>query len=175
MVSNKSVFRLTFTGERSNKMVDVEYGKSISDFQQKNYETVFSKLHAIMMEVDDKYIKSFLGVKEYVETHLEDKIWDVNLAIHANCPATTLKHKGRLNAPTVDKIATFLPSSDVITKKHKRYVTVNYRQKSGTNQLEFIPDYHRSCDPLQYPLIFPYGQDGWHCDLEHTCLQHVNF
>ena len=121
------------------------------------------------------YIKSFLGVKEYVETRLTDKIWDVNLTIHVNSPATTLKHKGRLNAPTVDKIAISLPSSDVITKKHKRYVTVNYRQKPGTNQLEFIPDYHRSYDPLQYPpLIFPDGQDRWHCDLEHACLQHVN-
>ena len=128
-----------------------------------------------MMETDNKYIKSFLGVKEYVETHLKDKIWDVNLAIHANSPATTLKHKGRLNAPTVDEIAVLLPSSDVIKKKHKRYVTVNYRQKTGMNQLEFIPDYHRSYDPLQYPLIFPDGQDGWHCDLKHTCLQHVNF
>ena len=43
------------------------------------------------------------------------------------------------------------------------------------NQLEFIPDYHRLYDPLQCPLIFPDGQDGWHCDMNHTCLQHVNF
>ena len=51
------------------------------------------------------YIKSFLGVKEYVETRLTDKIWDVNLTIHVNSPATTLKHKGPLNAQTVDEIA----------------------------------------------------------------------
>ena len=57
-----------------------------------------------------------------------------------------------------------------------RYVTLNYRQKEGEeNQLKFIPDYHRAYDPLQYPLIFPDGQDGWHCNLSHTCLQHVNF
>ena len=48
-------------------------------------------------------------------------------------------------------------------------------KKNRTNQLEFIPDYHRSYDPLQYPLIFPGGQDGWHCDMNCTCFQHVNF
>lgn len=41
--------------------------------------------------------------------------------------------------------------------------------------LEFIHDYHRSYDPLQYPLLFPDGQDGWHFDLHHTLLQHVNY
>ena len=56
-----------------------------------------------------------------------------------------------------------------------RYVTVNYRQKTGVNQLAFIPDYHRSYDPLQYPCIFPDEQDGWHCELKYMCLQHVNF
>ena len=30
-------------------------------------------------------------------------------------------------------------------------------------------------EPLQYPLIFPDGQDGWHHDLNHTCLQHLNY
>ena len=30
-------------------------------------------------------------------------------------------------------------------------------------------------DPVQYPLLFVKGQDGWHCDMEHTCLQHANF
>ena len=91
---------------------------------------------------------------------------DVNLAICANSPATTLKHKGRLNAPIVDEIAISLPSSDVITQKYKRYVTINYRQKPGTNQLDFIPDCHRSYDSLQYPLLFPNGQGGWH----YVCL-----
>ena len=57
-----------------------------------------------------------------------------------------------------------------------RYITVNYRHSKGDNRhLEFIPDYHRAYDPLQYPLIFPCGQDGWSLDSKHTCLQHVNF
>ena len=143
-----------YGGNKATKWRMLNMRKSVPNCQRANYERGFSKLHAIMIEADNKYIKSFLGVKEYVETHLKDKIWDINLTIHANSPATTLKHKGRLNAPTVDKIAILLPGSGVITKKHKRYVTVNYRQKPGTNQLEFIPDYHRSYDPLQYVPSF---------------------
>ena len=57
----------------------------------------------------------------------------------------------------------------------QRYVTVNYRHSNGDNKhLSFIPDYHRSYDPLQYPLIFPCGQDGWSENSKHTCLQHAN-
>ena len=26
-----------------------------------------------------------------------------------------------------------------------------------------------------YPCIFPNGDDGWHCDLDHSCLQHTNY
>ena len=58
----------------------------------------------------------------------------------------------------------------------KRMVTVNYRHKQNDSEhLSFIPDYHRSYDPLQYPLIYPCGQDGWHFDCNHTCLQHTSF
>ena len=56
-----------------------------------------------------------------------------------------------------------------------RYVPLNYRQQGTFDKLQFIPDYHRAYVLLQYPLIFPDGQDGWHCDLPHTCLQHVNY
>ena len=56
-----------------------------------------------------------------------------------------------------------------------RYVTVNYKQPDDSNELKFVPDYHRAYDPLQYPCIFPDGQDGWHHDLNHTCLQHLNY
>ena len=67
------------------------------------------------------------------------------------------------------------PSHALLQCIGNRYVTVNYRQKNQVDELQFIPDYHRSYDPLQYPCIFPDGQDGWHSDSDHTCLQHVNY
>jgi hypothetical protein len=94
--------------------------KSVPNSQRNNYEIVFNKLHAILCEAGNKYIESFLGVKEYVETHLKDKIWDVRLSIHANMSPNKLIHEGRLNAPTVKEIAILMPDNDVITKNHKR-------------------------------------------------------
>lgn len=94
--------------------------KKVSSREQNSYRRVFDKLHGILTEADNKYIKSFLGVKEYVETHLKDKVWDVKLSIHANESPNSLIHKGRLNAPTVNEIAILMPSNDVITKNHKR-------------------------------------------------------
>lgn len=53
------------------------------------------------MNADNKFIESFLGVKEYVKTHLKNKMWDVKLSVRANDSPSVLKHKGSCNAPTV--------------------------------------------------------------------------
>ena len=145
--------------------------------EKKSYETLFKLLHCMLKnEVKNTYLESFYGVKEYVEKKLKNKIWDVNLSIHATESAQTLKHQGRLTGPVVKEIAILMNDSDDLTKEHKRMVTMNYRHKKDDNtHLSFIPDYHRSYDPLQYPLIYPCGQDGWHLDCKHTCLQHTSF
>ena len=41
-----------------------------------------------------------------------------------------------------------------------RVVVSSYREPG--NGLRFLDDTHRSYDPLQYPLLFPTGLDGWH-------------
>ena len=111
--------------------------KNISNATERNkYETVFKNLHEILTGANNKYIKSFLGVKDYVEEHLKDKVWDVKLSIHANNSPSSLIHDGRLNAPTVNEIAILLPSNDVLTKNHKRYVTINYRQQESVDDLQ---------------------------------------
>ena len=32
---------------------------------------------------------------------------------------------------------------------------------TNSNQLVSILDYHKSYDPLAYPIFFPHGTDGW--------------
>jgi hypothetical protein len=70
---------------------------------------------------------------------------------------------------------------DADNEANKKRMKVTRENKSQEQKvadrvgLEFIHDYHRSYDPLQYPLLFPDGQDGWHFDLHHTLLQHVNY
>ena len=42
------------------------------------------------------------------------------------------------------------------------YVVLHYRD-SGSR---YISELHRGYDPLQYPLLFPRGTDGWHVNLK---------
>ena len=86
-------------------------------------ELILMNLHNILMnEVHNKYLQSFLGVKDYIEKNLQDKVSDVKLSIHATTSTQQLIHKGCLNMPKVEGIAILLPSDDTITEKHKRYV-----------------------------------------------------
>ena len=160
---------------------------------------VLKELHKILMDdAHNKYLQSFLGVKEYVEKNLQDKVWDVKLSIHATESAQQLMDQGHLNVPTVDEIASCcqviissprntrgmfclaikvcnnLPYHSIQYFYFSRYVAVNYRQQETTDSLQILPDYHRAYDPLMYPCIFPNSNDGWHCDLPYSCLQHTN-
>ena len=109
-----------YGGEDATKWRMLNTKQKMPAKERATYKDVFGKLNNIMMDADNKYIKSFHGVKEYVETHLKDKVWDVKLSIHANESPDPNIHKGRLNAPTVNEIAILLPSDDGLTESHKR-------------------------------------------------------
>ena len=128
----KCVQTYFYGGDEATKWRIKNTHKKIKNItEKKKYEQVFKMLHDILIRANNKYIKSFLGVKDYVETHLNDNVWDVKLSIHANESADSLVHAGRLNAPTVNEVAILLPDNDVITANHRRYITFNYRQKEG--------------------------------------------
>ena len=79
------------------------------------FELILKNLHDILMnEVHNKYLQSFLGVKEYIEKNLQDKLLDVKLGIHVTTST--------VNGPTVDEVAILLPRDDSITQEHMRYV-----------------------------------------------------
>ena len=94
--------------------------KAMRESEKKMYTRIFDKAHNILINANNKYIKSFQGVKDYVEKHLKDKCLDVKLVIHANKSDSKVTHKGRLNGPTIDEIAILIPDDSVITKDHNR-------------------------------------------------------
>jgi hypothetical protein len=175
----KCVQTYFYGGDEATKWRIKNTRKKIPSLKERNtYTNVFKQLHTILVEkADNKYIKEFVGVKDYVEKNLKGKVWDVKLSIHGNqSVAGSTAHRGQLNAPTVNEVAILMPSEESITAEHKRCVVMNYKQRPGEkDKLQFIPDYHKSYDPWMYPLIFPDGQDGWHYELDHTCLQHMNY
>ena len=121
----KCVQTYFYGGDEATKWRMLNTKKNFSSAERGTYQRVFKSLHNILMTSQNKYIDSFLGVKQYVEKHLKNKVWDVKLCIHANKSPGSLTHKGRLNAPTVNKIAILLPSNDILIKNHKRLVNCN--------------------------------------------------
>ena len=75
-----------------------------------------------MNDVHNKYLQSFLGVKDYIEKNLQDKVLDVKLCIHATTSTQQLITTQHLNGPTVDEVAILLPTDDSITQEHTRYI-----------------------------------------------------
>ncbi|KAL7448797.1 hypothetical protein ACHAWC_000934, partial [Mediolabrus comicus] len=135
---------------------------------------IFAKLHNILIGAKNKYIETFLGVKEYIQKmNLKEKVRDIVLALHANESTDTLIHEGRLNAPRVKEVALLMPNE--LSASQERFLAFNYATPEDCAGLQFIPDFHRSYDALQYPLIFPDGQDGWHFNLDHSMLEHINY
>ncbi|CAB3250600.1 unnamed protein product [Arctia plantaginis] len=92
------------------------------------------------------YIQSFKYNLENRPTN------DFKLIIHADVKPPN-EHRGRYNAPIVDEVAVLLIDED----KGPRDIVLNARD----GRLQRVSEIHRSYDPLQYPLLFPFGNDGY--------------
>ena len=64
------------------------------------------------------------------------------------------EHPRRFNAPTTNEVAVLIAGDTC----ENRDVVLHLRDAS----LKRIPETHRSYDALQYPLLFPRGDDGYH-------------
>ena len=62
------------------------------------------------------------------------------------------------NSPVSDEIAVLMPNDNM----SNRDVVLHYRDGG----LRHISELHRSYDPLQYPLLFPHGTNGWYVNLK---------
>jgi len=110
------------------------------------------------------YIRSF---KYILENRLTN---DFKLIIHADEPSN--EHRGRYNAPIVDEVAVLLIDEDY---KGPRDIVLNARD----GRLQRVSEIHRSYDPLQYPLLFPFGNDGYCVNIPQqntvSCMQFYAF
>ncbi|XP_053597308.1 uncharacterized protein LOC128668406 [Microplitis demolitor] len=77
---------------------------------------------------------------------------DLKLIIHADVKPNN-EHRGRYNAPVVDEVAVLMIDED----KGPRDIVLTARD----GRLQRVSEIHRSYDPLQYPLLFPFGNDGY--------------
>ncbi|KAG2112888.1 hypothetical protein DEU56DRAFT_713134, partial [Suillus clintonianus] len=71
------------------------------------------------------------------------------------------RDRRRYNLPTVDEIAAVIPG-DEAESTGSRDIVLHRRE----GPLQRISDGHRSYACLHYVLLFPYGEDGWHYELQ---------
>jgi len=77
----------------------------------------------------------------------------------------TNEHRGRYNLPTTnEEIAILIPGET--RAAHSVVVQPRAGADRSITGLQLIPETHRSWDPLQYVLLFPYGTEGFHLDID---------
>lgn len=89
-----------------------------------------------------------------------------NLYIALNCHSTL--NQQVYNLPTVSEVAAIWLDQQPNNSSSTPHIQIY--PCSNTNQL--VNYYYGCYDPLQYPLLFPYGQNDWHCGIkrvEQTC------
>ena len=133
-----------------------ENPEELDDDHQRNLAT-FQLLHDTLLECNNSYLMSFLSMKEYIEDNNLNPL-DLNFEIHATETPPNNAHPGRYNLPTVSEVSLLMPN--VIPHNVERSVVCPIRD-SGHGGIRSFSDYHRSYDPLQYPVLFPFGTDGW--------------
>ncbi|KAL0385744.1 UNVERIFIED_CONTAM: hypothetical protein Sradi_2968700 [Sesamum radiatum] len=66
------------------------------------------------------------------------------------------------NVPVVDQVAAIWKDSDECDESQSRDIRV-YPKSGRSQKIEY---YYGCYDPLQYPLLFPRGEPGWHVGIK---------
>ena len=103
----------------------------------------------------------------FQQTHCQDV--SIQLAVNRN------RDQRRFNLPTSDEVAVIVPGDGTQSHGHRDIVV---RLQDGP--LRRISDGSAIYECLQYPLLFIYGEDGYHYDLQMSpmkedCLSQTNY
>ena len=79
------------------------------------------------------------------------------------------EHRGRYNLPSTNnpEVAVVLDE----TSTHPRDIVI----KQLDNRLSRISEFHPSYDALQYPILLPRGENGYHFGSPITCMKHYSY
>ena len=108
-----------------------------------------------LLHDNNHYVQLIKVAKEIFEQH--DEPANVRVVINEN-KRPVGEHARRYNSPMCDEVGVLMPNDNV----NNRDIVLHYRDGS----LQRISELHRGYDPLQYPLLFSYGTDGWHINLK---------
>ncbi|EJK75195.1 hypothetical protein THAOC_03091, partial [Thalassiosira oceanica] len=179
--------------------------KNVREKDKVGYKDVFNKLDVILKGAGNKYLDEFIAVHDYVQKKLKGKVWDVNLSIAASAPTDGSIHRGTLNAPSCNEVAILFPEEIVgnmerqvaLNRRTPNSANNWYTHTDKNSDARYLVHSHGQGDWLadqatafrhsDHPRLPPHvrshpvsvtfvkGQDGWHKDLDHTCVEHLNF
>lgn len=102
-----------------------------------------------MIDEWNAYAKSYRLARDYIDR-----------GASTNCYLRLIRHRGKdarmHNIPTCDEVAALIIGDDNTVEKGRDIIC---KKKCG--QLERLPETHTSFIPLQYPMLFPFGEDGY--------------
>ncbi|XP_074318183.1 uncharacterized protein LOC141654977 [Silene latifolia] len=101
----------------------------------------------IQITQNNPYARFFRALRELP---IDD---NTQIRIHRN----TVLDQRVYNAPTSDEVAVIWTDSSSSSESSTPHITVTAKD----NQTHRIMHYYGCYDPLQYPLLFPYGECGW--------------
>ena len=106
-----------------------------------------------MLDANNILVKSFRMAKDRIESS-RCKEFKLRLIGSRNSDGR------RYNLPTVSEVAGLIVGD---IGPEEKYRDIIIETQSGT--LQRINELHPSYIPLQYPLLFPYGEDGYRSDI----------
>jgi hypothetical protein len=111
-------------------------------------------LQALLLE-NHRYAVAFRHAHEIFAKEPNDSQLTICLLADPSCDHC------RYNLPTASEVAVVIPEeASQVTESQD--IVLHWR----AGPLQCISDMHRSYACLHYVLFFPYGEDGWHCELQ---------
>ncbi|KAL1359315.1 hypothetical protein AAHE18_04G099400 [Arachis hypogaea] len=108
-----------------------------------------------MIDIHNVIAQSFQRVREFYQCH-PSEIFSLKLYSHRKVDRRTY------NTPSCDEVAALIVG-DFDSSDHGRDIIVWYT----AGQLQRIYETHALYWPLQYPLLFPYGEDGYQLNIPY--------
>ena len=147
--------------EQANIRSERSYGSRRSALVRNRDRDIFRTLQSILT-VTHRYIRSYLTINEDIERRNINP--DMVRLVIDPAPRDN-RHRGRFNVPGANEVSVLLADDDDSQVDKHAIVTPMRQVDPNQNPIRRIPDHHRAHDPLLYPLLTPYGEDGWHRQL----------
>src|SRR5204863_6757501 len=112
---------------------------------------ILQLLSTVLREVNP-YVQFWSNAAERIAENAQ-------LTIHLKMLNPTVCDPRRYNRPTVDEVAAIIVRTENDDQPLDRDIIIRHQD---TGKLQRISQHSLCYMPMRYPLLFPYGEEGWH-------------